>query len=110
MICEQFRFTPESTRLTALALQCYAPGLMVFCLAKVFVPVFYATQDTKTPVRYATISMVVNLAGNLALIVPLRHMGPPLATATVLIPIPMILAITTIMVVVPSMAPTSPAR
>ena len=42
---------------------------------------FYARQDTKTPVRYAMLSMLVNLALNLALIVPLRHMGPPLATA-----------------------------
>ena len=31
--------------------------------------------------RYATISMGVNLVLNLALIVPLKHMGPPLATA-----------------------------
>ena len=31
--------------------------------------------------RYALISMAVNLVGNLILIVPLQHMGPPLATA-----------------------------
>jgi putative peptidoglycan lipid II flippase len=32
-------------------------------------------------VRYATISMAVNLGLNLVLIVPLQHVGPPLATA-----------------------------
>jgi putative peptidoglycan lipid II flippase len=47
----------------------------------VLTPGFYARQDTKTPVRYAMTSMVVNLIGNLALIMPLQHMGPPLATA-----------------------------
>jgi putative peptidoglycan lipid II flippase len=34
---------------TSIAVQFYAPGLMVFCLAKVFVPAFYALQDTRTP-------------------------------------------------------------
>jgi putative peptidoglycan lipid II flippase len=48
---------------------------------KVLTPGYYARSDTRTPVRYATISMVVNLVLNLALIVPLQHMGPPLATA-----------------------------
>ena len=31
--------------------------------------------------RFAVISMAVNLVGNLMLIVPLQHVGPPLATA-----------------------------
>ena len=48
---------------------------------KVLTPGYFARQDTRTPVKYATISMVVNLVLNLALIVPLAHVGPPLATA-----------------------------
>ncbi len=84
MICEQFRFTPESTRLTALALQCYAPGLMVFCLAKVFVPVFYATQDTKTPVKIALVAVTLNFMLNILFILTLplytKHAGLALAT------------------------------
>ncbi len=84
MICEQFRFTPESTRLTALALQCYAPGLMVFCLAKVFVPVFYATQDTKTPVKIALIAVTLNFMLNILFILTLplytKHAGLALST------------------------------
>lgn len=75
------RYTPEDTHFTAQALAAFSIGLPSYILVKVLTPGFYARQDTKTPVRYATISMVVNLVGNLALIVPLQHMGPPLATA-----------------------------
>ncbi len=75
------KFDAMDVRHTAEALAAFSIGLPSYVLVKVLTPGFYARQDTKTPVRYATISMVVNLAGNLALIVPLEHMGPPLATA-----------------------------
>lgn len=75
------RYTPEDTHFTAQALAAFSIGLPSYILVKVLTPGFYARHDTKTPVRFATISMVVNLVGNLALIVPLQHMGPPLATA-----------------------------
>jgi putative peptidoglycan lipid II flippase len=75
------RYTPEDTHFTAQALAAFSIGLPSYILVKVLTPGYYARQDTATPVRYATISMVVNLVGNLALILPLRHMGPPLATA-----------------------------
>ena len=75
------RFTAEDTHFTAQALAAFSIGLPSYILVKVLTPGFYARQDTKTPVRYATISMGVNLAGNLLLILPLQHMGPPLATA-----------------------------
>jgi putative peptidoglycan lipid II flippase len=75
------KFDAMDTHFTAQALAAFSIGLPSYILVKVLTPGYYARQDTKTPVRYATISMVVNLVGNLALIVPLRHMGPPLATA-----------------------------
>ncbi len=75
------RYTQADTIATAQALAAFSVGLPSYILVKVLTPGFYARQDTRTPVRYATISMLVNLAGNLALIVPLQHMGPPLATA-----------------------------
>ena len=84
MIYEWHRFTPRSTDLTSVALQFYAPGLMVFCLAKVFVPVFYATQDTKTPVKIALIAVALNFTMNVAFILTwplyLKHAGLALAT------------------------------
>jgi putative peptidoglycan lipid II flippase len=75
------RYTGADTHFTAQALAAFSIGLPSYILVKVLTPGFYARHDTKTPVRYATISMVVNLVGNLVLIVPLQHMGPPLATA-----------------------------
>ncbi len=75
------KFDAQDTHFTAQALAAFSVGLPSYILVKVLTPGFYARQDTKTPVRFATISMVVNLVGNLVLIIPLQHMGPPLATA-----------------------------
>ena len=75
------KFDATDTVFTAQALAAFSIGLPSYILVKVLTPGYYARSDTKTPVRYATISMGVNLALNLVLIVPLRHMGPPLATA-----------------------------
>ncbi len=75
------KFGADDVYATAQALAAFSVGLPSYILVKVLTPGFYARHDTKTPVRYAMISVVVNLALNLALIVPLAHMGPPLATA-----------------------------
>ncbi|WP_375391543.1 murein biosynthesis integral membrane protein MurJ [uncultured Sphingomonas sp.] len=74
-------FSVADNRATAQALAAFSIGLPSYVLVKVLTPGYYARSDTRTPVRYATVSMGVNLALNLLLIVPLRHMGPPLATA-----------------------------
>jgi putative peptidoglycan lipid II flippase len=78
---EHGRFDAEDTLYTAQALAAFSVGLPSYILVKVLTPGFYARADTRTPVRFATTSMVVNLVLNLALILPLKHMGPPLATA-----------------------------
>ena len=75
------RFTAVDSLFTAQALAAFSIGLPSYILVKVLTPGYYARSDTKTPVRYATVSMVVNLVLNLAFIKPLGHMGPPLATA-----------------------------
>ena len=66
---------------TGQALAAFSIGLPSYILVKVLTPGYYARHDTKTPMRYAMISIAVNLALNIALILPLRHVGPPLATA-----------------------------
>jgi putative peptidoglycan lipid II flippase len=66
---------------TGQALAAFSVGLPSYILVKVLTPGYYARHDTKTPMRYAMISIAVNLALNLALILPLKHVGPPLATA-----------------------------
>ena len=75
------KFDAHDVHYTAQALAAFSIGLPSYILVKVLTPGYYARHDTRTPVRYATISMVVNLVLNLALIVPLAHVGPPLATA-----------------------------
>jgi putative peptidoglycan lipid II flippase len=66
---------------TGQALAAFSLGLPSYILVKVLTPGYYARHDTKTPMRFAMISIAVNLVLNLALIVPLAHVGPPLATA-----------------------------
>ncbi|RZM20585.1 MAG: murein biosynthesis integral membrane protein MurJ, partial [Sphingomonas sp.] len=78
---EHGKYSATDTYYTAQALAAFSIGLPSYILVKVLTPGFYARSDTKTPVRFATMSMGVNLLLNLALIVPLKHMGPPLATA-----------------------------
>jgi putative peptidoglycan lipid II flippase len=75
------RYTPADTHFTAQALAAFSIGLPSYILVKVLTPGFYARQDTRTPVRFALISIAINLIANLLLIVPLRQVGPPLATA-----------------------------
>ena len=66
---------------TGQALAAFSIGLPSYVLVKVLTPGYYARHDTKTPMRYAMISIAINLALNLAFILPLKHVGPPLATA-----------------------------
>lgn len=84
MIFEWKEFGESSTEFTATALMFYAPGLLVFSLSKVFVPAFYAMQDTKTPVKVATGCVLLKIALSLLFIwtwpLHLKHAGLALAT------------------------------
>ncbi|MDP6631417.1 MAG: murein biosynthesis integral membrane protein MurJ [Kiritimatiellia bacterium] len=79
-------FGEQSGLLTARALAFYAPGLIVFSLYKVLVPVFYALEDTRTPVRVGIVMVVLNLVLNITFILtwPLEFKHAGLALATVL--------------------------
>ncbi|MFH0908354.1 MAG: murein biosynthesis integral membrane protein MurJ [bacterium] len=79
-------FNAESVSHTAIALKFYAPGLFVFCLGKVFVPAFYAMQDTRTPFRVGLLSVALNLTMNVVFIMtwPVNYKHAGLALATVI--------------------------
>jgi len=55
-------FTALDARQTADALFHYGWGVPAFVLLRVLSPVFFARQDTKGPMRFALISVVVNIA------------------------------------------------
>lgn len=74
-------FTATDTSETAAALAAFATGLPAFVLIKVFSPGFFAREDTKTPMWFAGIGMVVNVAGSLALFPVYKHVGIAIATA-----------------------------
>ncbi|MEE2565429.1 murein biosynthesis integral membrane protein MurJ [Hyphobacterium marinum] len=71
-------FTGDNAAATALAVQAFAVGLPAFVLIKVFSPGFFAREDTATPMRYAAISMVVNIAVGAGLFFLIRETHPGL--------------------------------
>jgi putative peptidoglycan lipid II flippase len=68
-------FDRTSTLMTAQALLFYSLGLWAFSASRVMLSAFYAFQDTKTPVKVATITMIANALLSLLLMGPLRHGG-----------------------------------
>ena len=80
-VFEHGAFSPKDTAGTAAVLMAFSTGVPAYVLIKVLTPGFYARSDTKTPLRLALWSMLVNLVGNLILIWPLAHVGVGVATA-----------------------------
>jgi len=74
-------FDAESVRLSSQSLAAYAIGLPAFVLVKVLAPGFFARGDTATPVKIGMAAVALNLAMNVAFMVPLQHIGPALATS-----------------------------
>jgi len=74
-------FSHHDAALSAQSLAAYAAGLPAFVLVKVLSPGFFARGDTSTPVRLGMFVLALNFALNLALMHPLQHVGPPVATS-----------------------------
>lgn len=85
LLFERGGFTAFDTQRTAWALAAYAVGLVAYSSNKVYVPTYYALDDTRTPVRMSLIGVAVNLAVNLTLILILpadvRFAGLALGTS-----------------------------
>ena len=75
VLFERGAFGVNDTAATASALAIFAWGLPAFVLIKVFSPAYFAREDTKTPMRYATISLIANTAGSIGLFFLFRSMG-----------------------------------
>ena len=78
---ERGTFVLADSLAASAALIAYATGLPAYIMVKVLTPVFFARKNTKTPVIFAIISMVINLTFNLLLYKPYGHVGLAIATS-----------------------------
>lgn len=76
-------FNFAAAEAAAHVLTAYAIGLPAFILVRTFTPLFYARNDTATPVRATMISVLVNVAVKVALVLGLGFGAFGLALGTV---------------------------
>ena len=81
LIFERGEFTSMDTHATALALACYAPGIIGYSAVRLTVPTFYALGTSLTPAYVSVGSMALNIALNLTLVRVLGYQGLALGTA-----------------------------
>jgi len=79
LVLQHGQFDAEATRVTAGALLFYSLGLAAQALIEIFSRGFYAIRDTRTPVAFAVLSMVLNLVFSLLLRGPMGYKGLALA-------------------------------
>lgn len=75
VLFERGAFTSSDTDDTAGVLWLFALGLPAFVMIKVFSPAYFAREDTKTPMQFATISLVANTIGSIGLFFLFRDLG-----------------------------------
>jgi putative peptidoglycan lipid II flippase len=79
------KFQVYDTQQTAVALSCYAIGLVGYAALKVLNPAFYALNDARTPMLVSIVSIVINYVTAVTLIryAGFGHAGLALATSVV---------------------------
>ncbi len=80
-VFEHGAFTAADTLAVAPTVLAFAAGLPAFAMTKVFQPGFYAREDTKTPMRFAIISVLINIVASLLLSRWYGHVGIAMATS-----------------------------
>lgn len=81
VLFERGAFGAYSASITENALFFYSFGLMAYGGVKVLVTSFYSMHDTRTPLKAAFISLILNVVLNLMLMWPLKLGGLALATS-----------------------------
>ncbi|MFY9174932.1 MAG: murein biosynthesis integral membrane protein MurJ [Peptococcia bacterium] len=79
LLFERGNYTAQDTEATAYALFFYCLGLLAYASLQHLTRVFYAIQDTRTPVITGMLTVVVNFLLNIWLIKVLGHGGSALA-------------------------------
>ncbi|KEC54053.1 murein biosynthesis integral membrane protein MurJ [Bartonella koehlerae] len=82
LLFERGQFTSESTHYVAQLLKLYGLGLPAFVLIKVFIPNFFAHEDTKTPMIITGICVFINISLALILFPILSARGIVIAEIT----------------------------
>jgi putative peptidoglycan lipid II flippase len=80
VLFERGAFTATDTVATAEALSAFALGLPGHVLVKAFSPIFFAREDTATPMVAALAGFAVALVGSLLLLPRFGHVGVAVAT------------------------------
>lgn len=81
VLYERGAFTQENTTVVAAILAIYGIGLPGFVMIKALQPGFYAREDTRTPMRFTGISVVINSALAISLFPILAERGIAIAEA-----------------------------
>jgi len=82
VLYERGAFSTDTTHSVAAALAIFGLGLPAFVMIKAFTPGFFAREDTKTPMRFAAVSVVVNVTLALTLFPIIHEAGIATAEAT----------------------------
>ena len=85
VLFERGEFTARDTMHTAYAVAFYSLGLFAYSCIKIYVPTFYALQDTRTPMQISIMAVVLNVVLNIVLILVFpagyKYVGLALGTA-----------------------------
>ncbi|GGJ63769.1 putative peptidoglycan lipid II flippase [Anoxybacillus voinovskiensis] len=75
------RFSKEDVFMTASVVRCLALGLIVYGVREVYIKIFHALQDTKTPVKNGMYAVLFNIVFSLLLMFPFGIAGIALGTS-----------------------------
>jgi putative peptidoglycan lipid II flippase len=67
VLFERGEFTAADTHATALAVMIYGAGLPAFVLQKIYLPMYYAREDSRSPLKFTFRAMLVNAVSAIAL-------------------------------------------
>lgn len=68
------QFDHTDVYMSTFALMAYSLGLIGFSMVKVLAPGYFARQDARTPVRIGMISLAVNMAFNVLVVLPIAKL------------------------------------
>ncbi|UCF91097.1 MAG: murein biosynthesis integral membrane protein MurJ [Desulfobacterales bacterium] len=81
LLFQRGEFDAEASRLTAYALLYYGIGIWAFAGVRIVTALFFALQDTRTPLNTGLLSIGANIVLGIVLMGPLAHGGLALATS-----------------------------